>query len=131
MFEDILNLNANFTSIIRKISKNKKITFQQALILSHISISGSPMSILANRLGLDPSTITRNIEKLEFKNLLYRERSTSDTRIIYVYKSAEGSRIASEIEREVEIILKHSSQRTTRLRDAIQTMNWNLEKETT
>ena len=130
MFEDILNLNANFTSIVRKISKNKNITLQQALILSHISVSGSPMSILANRMGLDPSTITRNIEKLEFKNLLYRERSTSDTRMIYVYKSAEGGRIASEIEREVEIILKHSSHRTAELRDAIQTMNWNLEKET-
>ena len=130
MFEDMLNLNANFTSIVRKISKNKNITLQQALILSHISVSGSPMSILANRMGLDPSTITRNIEKLEFKNLLYRERSTSDTRMIYVYKSAEGGRIASEIEREVEIILKHSSHRTAELRDAIQTMNWNLEKET-
>ena len=130
MFEDILNLNANFTSIVRKISKNHSITLQQALILSHVSISGSPMSILANRLGLDPSTITRNIEKLELKNLLYRERSTSDTRMIYVYKSAEGGRIAGEIEKEVEIILKHSSQRTTELRDAIQTMNWNLEKET-
>ena len=130
MFEDILNLNANFTSIVRKISKKHSITLQQALILSHISISGSPMSILANRLGLDPSTITRNIEKLELKNLLYRERSTSDTRMIYVYKSAEGGRIAREIEKEVEIILKHSSQRTAELRDAIQTMNWNLEKET-
>ena len=130
MFEDILNLNANFTSIVRKISKKHNITLQQALILSHISISGSPMSILANRLGLDPSTITRNIEKLELKNLLYRERATSDTRMIYVYKSAEGSRIAREIEKEVEIILKHSSQRTAELRDAIQTMNWNLEKET-
>ena len=131
MFEDILNLNANFTSIVRKISKKHNITLQQALILSYISVTGSPMSILANRLGLDPSTITRNIEKLELKNLLYRERSTSDTRMIYVYKSAEGSRIATEIEEEVEIILKHSSSRIAKLRDAIQTMNWNLEKETT
>ena len=73
MFEELLNLNANFTSIVRKTSKKYNITLPQALILFHISIRGSSMSGLAARLGLDPSTITRNIGKLEFKNLLYKK----------------------------------------------------------
>ena len=130
MFEELLNLNANFTSIVRKTSKKYNITLPQALILFHISIRGSSMSGLAARLGLDPSTITRNIEKLEFKNLLYRERATNDTRMIYVYKSAEGTRISSELEKKIETMFKRSIDGVPELRDILQTMNWNLEKET-
>ncbi len=88
------------------------------------------MSGLAARLGLDPSTITRNIEKLEFKNLLYRERSINDTRMIYVYKSAEGSRISSELEKKIEMMLNRSMDSVAELRDALQTINWNFERET-
>ena len=129
MFEEILNLNTNFTSIVRRISKKFHITLSQSLILLNVSSSGISMSVLANRLGLDPSTITRNIEKLEYRNLLYREKSTSDTRVICVYKSTEGSRISHIIEEEVEAILNRSSNNIPDIKDTLQTMNWNIEKE--
>ena len=58
-----------------------------------------------------------------------RERSINDTRMIYVYKSAEGSRISSELEKKIETMLKRSIDSVPELRDVLQTMNWNLEKE--
>ena len=129
MFEEILNLNANFTSIVRKISKKYHITLPQALILFNISSRGTSMSGLAYRLGLDPSTVTRNIEKLELRNFLYREKSILDTRVINVYKSNEGNRISAMIEKEVAFILNNSSNDIPDIKDALQTMNWNMEKE--
>ena len=90
-------------------AKKQALTLPQALILLNISISGSSMSVLANLLGLDPSTVTRNIEKLEVRNLLYREKSILDTRVINVYKSNEGNRISAMIEKEVAFILNNSS----------------------
>ena len=72
----------------RKIAKKFDLTLPQTLILFNISINGTSMSDLAHLMGLDPSTITRNIEKLEIRNLLYRERSLNDTRMIYIYKSS-------------------------------------------
>ena len=129
MFEEILNLNANFTSIVRKISKKYHITLPQALILFNISSRGTSMSGLAHRLGLDPSTVTRNIEKLELRNFLYREKSILDTRVINVYKSNEGNRISAMIEKEVAFILNNSSNDIPDIKDALQTMNWNMEKE--
>ena len=84
MFEEILQLNTNFIFLVRKIAKKNSLTLPHALILLNVSISGSSMSALANLLGLDPSTATRNIEKLEIRNLLYREKSTNDTRKVYV-----------------------------------------------
>ena len=129
MFEEILNLNTNFNTIVRKISKKYHITLSQALILFNIPTNGTPMSKLALRLGLDPSTVTRNIEKLEKRNLLYREKSTLDTRVINVYKSNEGSKIINDVEKTVNSILIQSSQNTSELKDEIQILNWNIEKE--
>ena len=39
----------------------------------------------------------RQGEKLEERNLLYRERSTLDTRVINIYKSNEGKRISKKL----------------------------------
>tara|TARA_B100001750_G_C15413027_1_gene548773 strand:+ start:443 stop:844 length:402 start_codon:yes stop_codon:yes gene_type:complete len=128
MFEEILHLNTNFTSIVRFASKKHAITLPQALILFYISQQGTSMSELAQYLGLDPSTITRNIEKLEKRNILYRERSTKDTRMIYVYKSAEGLKISNNIEQEAENILIQSAKDGVGVQNVIQKMNWNLEK---
>ena len=105
MFEEILQLNTNFIFLVRKIAKKNSLTLPQALILLNVSISGSSMSTLANLLGLDPSTVTRNIEKLEVRNLLYREKSTSDTRKVYVYMSGRGKEISKKIEEDLEFQL--------------------------
>tara|TARA_B100000902_G_C27288953_1_gene906049 strand:+ start:796 stop:1191 length:396 start_codon:yes stop_codon:yes gene_type:complete len=129
MFEEILNLNTNFNTIVRKISKKYHITLSQSLILFNIPMNGTPMSKLAVRLGLDPSTVTRNIEKLEKRNLLYREKSTLDTRVINVYKSSEGNEIINDIETIVNSILIQSSENTAELKDEMQILNWNIEKE--
>ena len=129
MFEEILHLNTNFTSLVRKIAKKYTLTLPQTLILFNISISGTSMSELANLLGLDPSTVTRNIEKLEKRNLLYRERSTDDTRIIYIYKSTVGKTIISNIEDEAESVLSNAIDSKISIKDSIQQINWYLEKD--
>ena len=129
MFEEILHLNTNFTSLVRKIAKKYALTLPQTLILFNISISGTSMSELANLLGLDPSTVTRNIEKLEKRNLLYRERSTDDTRMIYIYKSTEGKTIISNIENATESVLSNAIDSKIGIKDSIQQINWYLEKD--
>ena len=58
MFEELLDLTSTFTSIFRKIAKNKKISLSQGFILLLINSQGSPMSLLADQIGLD------NIEDL-------------------------------------------------------------------
>ena len=128
MFEEILHLNTNFVSIVRAISKKYDITLPQALILLNISINGTSMSSLAHQLGLDPSTITRNIEKLEGRNLLYRERSTLDTRVINIYKSNTGKMISENIENDTEDIFNHAVDDRVDFKDSLQKINWNLEK---
>tara|TARA_Y100000814_G_scaffold284908_1_gene252298 strand:- start:425 stop:820 length:396 start_codon:yes stop_codon:yes gene_type:complete len=128
MFEDILQLNTNFIFLVRKMAKKQNLTLPQSLILLNISISGSSMGSLASLLGLDPSTITRNIEKLENRNLLYREKSLNDTRVIYVYKSAQGKIIAENIENDVESMLLSAIGKGVNIKESVQKINWSLEK---
>ena len=129
MFEEILQLNTNFIFLIRQSAKHNSLTLPQALILLNISISGSSMSELANMLGLDPSTITRNIEKLEMRNLLYREKSINDTRMIYVYKSNQGKIIANNIEKDIESLFDKVIDVGSDVKSGIQKINWSLQKE--
>ena len=128
MFEEILQLNTNFIFLVRKIAKKNSLTLPQALILLNVSISGSSMSTLANLLGLDPSTVTRNIEKLEVRNLLYREKSTSDTRKVYVYMSGRGKEISKKIEEDLEFQLVDAIGSKIDITETIQKINWSLEK---
>ena len=128
MFEEILQLNTNFIFLVRKIAKKNNLTLPQALILLNISISGSSMSTLASLLGLDPSTITRNIEKLEIRNLLYREKSTNDTRKVYVYVSGQGKKISKNIENDLELQLVNAIGSKIDITETIQKINWSLEK---
>jgi len=128
MFEEILQLNTNFIFLVRKIAKKNNLTLPQALILLNISISGSSMSTLASLLGLDPSTITRNIEKLEIRNLLYREKSTNDTRKVYVYMSGQGKKISKNIENDLELQLVNAIGSKIDITETIQKINWSLEK---
>ena len=86
------------------------------------------MSTLANLLGLDPSTITRNIEKLEIRNLLYREKSTNDTRKVYVYVSGQGKKTSKNIEDDLELQLVNAIGSKIDIAETIQKINWSLEK---
>jgi DNA-binding MarR family transcriptional regulator len=128
MFEEILQLNTNFIFLVRKMAKKQGLTLSQSLILLNISITGSTMGYLANLLGLDPSTMTRNIEKLENHNLLYREKSVDDTRVIYVYKSTQGKIVTDKIESDVESLLIGAIGREINIKESIQNINWSLEK---
>ncbi len=128
MFEEILQLNTNFIFLVRNMAKKQNLTLPQSLILLNISISGSSMTSLANMLGLDPSTITRNIEKLENRNLLYREKSTNDTRVIYVFKSTHGKIIAKKIEDDMEELLINAIGLKVDIKESLQKINWSLEK---
>ena len=126
MFEELLHINTNFLTIVRKLSYEEGITLQQSLILFHISSAGISMSNLADRLGLNASTITRNIEKLENKHLIYRQKCSKDSRMINVYKSKSGAAVGNSFEREANKYFTRSMDQRSTLKDLLQKMNWNL-----
>lgn len=90
-FTDLLTDLASSANAIIRISAAKfNLTTSQAFHLLLIPFDGIPMSALAHRLGLDTSTLTRNIHKLEKLDLVIRKSDTYDRRIQRVVLTANG-----------------------------------------
>ena len=82
----------------------KNMTYSQVLAIISIPVDGIEMSELARKLGLDNSTVTRLIVRLEKKGLVYREKSRRDKRAIIVVLNNKGLKIQQEIEKKIESI---------------------------
>ena len=82
----------------------KDITYSQVLAIISIPNDGVEMSELARKLGLDNSTVTRLIVRLEKKDWVGREKSKRDKRAIKVFLKTKGLVIQQDIEKKIESI---------------------------
>ena len=65
---------------------------------------GIEMSELAWTLGLDNSTVTRLVIRLEKKNWVDRKQSLRDQRAVQVFLTDKGTLIQHDIEKEIDNI---------------------------
>jgi len=82
----------------------KDLTYSQTLAMISIPDDGIEMSELAWKLGLDNSTVTRQIIRLEKKNWVERKQSQRDQRAIEVFLTDKGALIQHDIEKEIDNI---------------------------
>ena len=82
----------------------KDLTYSQTLAMISIPDDGIEMSELAWKLGLDNSTVTRLVIRLEKKNLVERKQSQRDQRAIKVFLTDKGALIQHDIEKEIDNI---------------------------
>jgi len=67
-----------------------------------IDASGNPMSDLAKILGLDKSTLTRNINVLINRNLVDKYQDQTDLRVYRVILTAEGEKIKTHLYNDLD-----------------------------
>ena len=96
--ELLTNLTTHYNAILRQCSSQLSLTAPQAFHLLSIPVDGISMSGLANKLGLDASTLTRNIQKLEKLGLVRRGQDRADKRILLVYLADKGREVVKKIE---------------------------------
>ena len=96
--ELLLNLTTHYNAIFRQYSARLSLTAPQAFHLLSIPVDGISMSGLANKLGLDTSTLTRNIQKLENLAFVRRKQDRNDKRILVVSLTDEGRDKVEKIE---------------------------------
>ena len=80
------------------------LTYSQTLAIISIPDNGIEMSELAWTLGLDNSTVTRLVIRLEKKNWVERKQSLRDQRAIKVFLTNKGDIIQHDIEKEIDNI---------------------------
>ena len=116
-------------SLYRKNNKDLPMSLSQVVLLSSISADGIKMSDLAERVGVDNSTLTRLIDILEKKDLVQKKRNANDRRSRLIYLSKLGEENIKFIElntdRFVEDILKNTSNvDRTIFKDGLNSLHW-------
>ena len=82
----------------------KELSYSQIIAILVIPDSGIEMSELAWVMGLDNSTVTRLIARLEINGFIKREKSQVDKRSIIVYLKNKGLTIQKNIEKKSDTI---------------------------
>jgi len=82
----------------------KELSYSQIIAILVIPDDGIEMSELAWAMGLDNSTVTRLIARLETNGFIKREKSEFDKRSIIVYLKNKGLTIQKNIEKKSDAI---------------------------
>lgn len=96
--ELLTDLTIHYNAFIRHYASRLSLTAPQAFHLLAVTTDGISMSGLAHKLGLDNSTLTRNIQKLETLELVLRKREDYDKRVFNVYLTNKGQAIVEKFE---------------------------------
>ena len=96
--ELLTDLTTHYNALIRYYASRLSLTAPQAFHLLAVSTAGISMSVLAHKLGLDNSTLTRNIQKLETLELVLRKQDNFDKRVFKVHLTKQGRVIVEQFE---------------------------------
>ena len=91
--------------IVRQIASQNKLSLSQYFTLTNISASGVSMSELSTMLGVDNSTLTRNINVLINRDMVEKSKSDHDRRGYTISLSTAGERVMDKLEKQMESTL--------------------------
>ena len=111
----------------------KELSYSQILAILVIPDDGIEMSELAWVMGLENSTVTRLIARLETNGFVKREKSMVDKRSIIVYLKNKGLTIQKNIEKKSdaigqEIFLNDTQSQKETILENLSLFQWVLKK---
>jgi DNA-binding MarR family transcriptional regulator len=127
--EQIQEITTHVNGITRQAATKHNISFAQAQFLLRVPIEGISISELSNLIGIDISTMSRNVNKLELLELVKRERYSDDGRTFKLSLTPSGVEIVdllfSEIDAHAtEILLTIPLGIQEQIGDVLEQLNW-------
>tara|TARA_Y100001954_G_scaffold123441_1_gene132512 strand:+ start:881 stop:1264 length:384 start_codon:yes stop_codon:yes gene_type:complete len=115
--------------VIRRVSANNNLSLSQYFSLSNIPTSGISMTELSKIVGIDKSTLTRNINILLQSGLVEKRKSDFDKRGYTIFLSSNGDDLINKLHDEIEIITNQfietvSSDSKQDFINILETINW-------
>ena len=132
MVSEYLNSFLCYMNVLaRKVASKNSLSLSQYYTLSSISSDGVSMSDLSTMVGVDNSTLTRNINILINRTFVKKKQSSSDKREQLVVLSSKGQKIAEKIDRDMESILNTfindiNEEQHQQFVDTIEKLNWKM-----
>lgn len=129
--EYIISFISSLNVIVRRVAGDNNLSLSQYFTLLNISSSGILMGELSKLIGIDKSTLTRNIKILLNRNLVLKNQSSLDKREYIIILTQDGeeliNRLEKDMDRKLENILKDiDSTSKQRLSDIIESINWKM-----
>lgn len=111
----------------------KNLSYSQVLAIIIIPDDGIEMSELARALGLENSSVTRLIARLERNNYVTRKKSEADKRSINVFLDQKGVMLQTDIEKKIDkignqIFLKNNRVEKELFLENLSLFQWSLKK---
>ena len=111
----------------------KNLSYSQVLAIIIVPDDGIEMSELAWTLGLENSTVTRLIARLERNNYVIREKSELDKRSIKVFLDQKGILLQTDIEKKIDkigdqIFLNNNQAEKELFLESLSLFQWSLKR---
>ncbi|HVJ94252.1 MAG TPA: MarR family transcriptional regulator [Labilithrix sp.] len=98
VLEAIIYLYTEARRITKELARRADLTGPQLSVMKMLEQIGDlSLSELSERIRAQNSTVTGIIDRMERENLVVRERSTEDRRVVFIKLTPKGRRLAEEI----------------------------------
>ena len=132
MLTEYLNIFLSHLNVVaRKVAAQNKLSLSQYYTLTNISSTGITMSELSLLVGVDNSTLTRNINVLIKRSLVKKHKSLSDKREYLIVLSSKGLDLTETLVRDMDKFMNKfidgidETQRQYFI-DIIEQINWKM-----
>ena len=134
--ELLIAIHINALHSLRLIAKKNKLSIQQVLCIYSIPLEGITQTSLADSLSVDVSTLSRNLHKLELKNIIIKQSVQGDNRFFKICLSDYGIDLLNSILYDLTCYTNNLNLDTTSndiqdIRNSLLTLNWNMLKHKT
>ena len=139
----LYHLRCNWLSVsklFKDLAKEHDSTMAMAFVLLALDETGTPVTKIAPRIGMEPNSLSRLLNSLETRGAIYRQNDTKDQRRVLVFLTDYGNELRNiaiqtvlEVEKNIttnltkeekQLVLKFMNN----VGDAIQSMRQNTEK---
>ena len=132
--ELLTNLHINYIFTLKNVASNYNISISQLLCILSVPYDGINQSVLSQKLSIDLSTLSRNLDKLIVKNILVKEGSKYDKRSHVIKLTQLGETLYEDITaklsqsiNEINEVLEYDQ--IEPLINSITLLNWYLSKK--
>ena len=131
--ELLISLYGNTLYPLKLIGKRYRVSLSQILCINSIPIDGITQTQLAVLLSLDVSTLSRNLDKLEIKNIIVKKSVKVDHRFCTIFLTDFGQDLFQNILEDFSIYIKQLDLSNSNIEmqvivDSLENLNWNILK---
>jgi len=129
--EQLQELSLHINGITRQAASKQSLSFAQAQFLLRMPSEGISISELAKLLGIDISTMSRNVNKLELLGFIERKRDIGDARTFQLLLTLSGIKIVDLLFSEIDaystkILSKIPLDLQKCIGDVLEQLNWSF-----